>query len=222
MGKPKKALLIVGSPRFTKSASESLGTYLVNSLCNSGVEVEKVNIHALLKGEKDISDLLLVIDKAEVIILSCPLYVDSPPATVVKVMETIVESKIGKKQKFIAISNCGFPEAHHNDTALEIYKNFALEAGFEWIGGLALGAGPSIDGRDLAELGGMVKNIRSSLDQAVQDICNSKQISQKAQDLMRKPIVPSWTYWLLGGFMWRHQARKNGVARKINNRPYQL
>jgi multimeric flavodoxin WrbA len=222
MDKLKKALLIIGSPKLTKSASESLGVYLLNSLCCKSVEIEKVHIHSLLKSEKGSDDLLKAIDKTDVIILSSPLYVDSPPAAVIKAMELIVTSIIGKNQKFVAISNCGFPEAHHNDTALDIYKNFAQEAGFEWLGGLALGAGPSTNGRELTELGGMAKNIRDSLDIVANDICESKKISQRAIELMRKSIVLSWTYVLLGGFMWKHQAKKNGVIKKIKDQPYKL
>jgi hypothetical protein len=222
MDKINKALLIVGSPKLANSASEALGKYLLHNLHDKGFKIDKINMLAMLKSENGIQELLSAIDRTEMIILSCPLYVDSPPAAVIKAMELIVEAKVGKKQKIITISNCGFPEAHHNNVSLEIYKNFSIEAGFEWMGGLALGAGPSIGGRDLTELGGMVKDIRKSLDLIADDICNSKQISREAQDLMRKSIIPSWTYLLLGGFMWKQQARKNGVAKKINNRPYLL
>ena len=51
---------------------------------------------------------------------------------------------------FAALANCGFPEAHHNRTALEICAQFAAAAGMTWAGGLALGAGGAVHGQPLS------------------------------------------------------------------------
>ena len=148
MSAPKCFLLLVGSPRGKKSTSESLGNYLLEQLREMGLETEKIWIYPSIKSQEKSSDLISAVDRFDTVIFASPLYVDSLPAPVTETMELIVNhrktTKMTKKQQLLAISNCGFPEAHHNDTALAIYRLFATESGFEWAGGLALGMGAAM------------------------------------------------------------------------------
>jgi len=220
----KRALLLVGSPKGAKSTSESLGTYLLDRLQERGLDTATVRIYAALKSDKSREDLLLAINRADVVILACPLYVDSPPSAVIKAMELIARhrrvNQEPKKQWLLAISNCGFPEAHQNDTALAIYRRFAQEAGFEWAEGLALGTGPAIDGKPLNEAGGMVRNVTRSLDLTAAALAEGKAAPQEAVDLIAKPLVPSWVYVLFGGMGWKKQAKEHGAQKKLLARPY--
>ena len=70
------------------------------------------------------------------------------------------------RQKMVAISNSGFPESSHNDLSLSISRRFAVECGFEWAGGFALGGGESIGGQPLEKAGRRVRNVRKSLELA--------------------------------------------------------
>lgn len=221
---PQKAVLFIGSPK-GESASEALGVYLLDKLKEKGLSTDKIKINKLVSTERGQLELFDAVNQADIIIFSCPLYADSPPAPVIKAMELITENRKGKgkesRQKFIAISNCGFPEAFHNQTALEIYREFASEAGFKWLGGLALGCGPAIQGRELTKAGGMAKNIMKSLDTAANDIVEKEALSQEAVDLMARPLVPVWMYLHFAGFGWKRQAKKHGVSRRINDCPYE-
>ena len=73
---------------------------------------------------------------ADLVILLSPLYVDSFPAPVTKALESFAERRkrepVRRDQGFVAVLNCGFPEAPQNHTALANARNFALEAGFSW------------------------------------------------------------------------------------------
>ena len=124
-------------------------------------------------------------------------------------------------QRLAAIVNCGFPESSQNETALRICQQFAREAGFEWAGGLALGAGQSINGRPLADLGGMVRNIAAALDLAAGALAEGGSVLGEAVTAMASPMMPAWTYSLFGGIGWRLQARQHGAQRKLNARPYE-
>lgn len=220
----KQALLLVGSPKPNNSTSEVLGDYLLEGLQRNGLRTDKVNIHRLLRSANGNEELIKAVNTCDILIFSGPLYVDSTPAIIVRAMEIIAENRRENKQLkkplMLAISNSGFPEAHQNHTALGIYKCFAKEAGFEWVGGLALGGGGAINGQPLAKLGGMVKNICKSLDLTVSALLNENMIPEEAVKLMEKPMFPKWIYLMVGQFGWRIQAKKYGSHKKLNDRPY--
>jgi len=225
MNSDKRFLLLVGSAKRPRSTSESLGTYLLERLRERGFEADTLLIHRSFGSDELREALLEVIDQADILVLAFPLYVDSLPSLLVRIMELMAarrrERKESKKQRLLAIVNCGFPEAHHNDTAIAICRRFAKEAGFEWAGGLALGGGEFINGRPLSEMGKKVRNVTRSLDLTAEALAQSKAASPEAMVLMAKPLVPGWMYTRIGGFMWKRRAKKHGVKKRLYDRPYQ-
>ena len=225
MNSGKRALLLVGSPRGAKSNSESLGAYLLDQLRESGLETEKLRIYALLKSDEGRGKLLGAVDRAGIIVLAAPLYADSAPSGVIRAMELMLEARRGqeapKKPWFVAIVNCGFPEARQNDTALRIYRRFAAEAGLEWAGGLALGGGEAIGRRPLDKTGRMLRRVRHSLDLAADALADDRPVPDEAVALMAKPVIPKWLYLSVGGMSWKRQARKEGAAQRLHDRPYE-
>lgn len=199
--------------------------YLLEQLDRYDIVGEKIKLVHALKGEQGVVGLLPAINDSDIIIFSIPLYVDSTPAIVIKAMELIARERkvLGnmKKQKLVALCNSGFPESHQNQTALDIFKHFANEAGFEWAGGLALGCGGAIEGRPLKSLGGMVRNVVMSLDLTAKAIGEGKNITEEAIKTMAKPLVPSWLYVIFGQLGWKSQAKKYGVHKSLDARPYE-
>jgi hypothetical protein len=94
------------------------------------------------------------------------------------------------RQLFTAIANCGFPEVHHCTNALAICETFARQAGFEWAGALALGAGPMLNGMPLAQLGRMTISIRKALDLAAEALAQGQAIPKAVRDGLAKPVIP--------------------------------
>lgn len=122
---------------------------------------------------------------------------------------------------FLAISNCGFPEAEQNLVAQRVYEEFALSTGFKFLGAIAIGMGGAVSGRSLNELGRMAKNLREGLDQAAVEIMNKEKISQSTLNKIAEPMIsPKFLYTLGGNLSWKVQALKNGVYSKLNARPY--
>ncbi|MFX1304692.1 MAG: NAD(P)H-dependent oxidoreductase [Promethearchaeota archaeon] len=226
MSKEKKALLLIGSPRGEKSTSASLGNYLLSKLEDLGMKIEKGFIHRLVNREEKIQNLFEMIDRADLIVLTFPLYVDSLPAPVIKTMELIKEERERlepkKSKNFIAISNNGFPEGHQNVTALKICRIFAEDCGFIWKGGLALGQGGSIAGIPLQERGGMVRNVVKGLDITAQAIIDGKEIPQEAIDLFSKKFIPNTLYNIVVNLGWRRQASRYGTKKNIRDKLYSL
>ena len=171
------------------------------------------------------------IKTGDLIILTAPLYVDTLPAKVIKALSLIAEEKkklysddikSAKNQSFVAVVNCGFPEAEQNKTALKVYKEFAKEAKFEYLGGISVGMGGAISGQSLSEMRGMAKNLIEGLELAADEIVKNRQVSEKVYKKISKPLISQkWLYTLIGNLSWRFQALKNGVYRKINDKPYQ-
>jgi hypothetical protein len=224
MNSSKRALLLVGSPRGARSNSESLGAYLLEQFRERGLETEKLRIYALLKSDESWGKLLGAVDRAGIIALAAPLYADSAPSGVIRAMELILEARRGqegpKKPWFVAIVNCGFPEARQSETALRIYRRFAAEAGLQWAGGLALGGGEAIGRRPLDKTGRMLRHVRRSLDLTADALAEGRSVPDEAVAFMAKPVIPKWLYLLVGGISWRVQAKRQGAAGTLHDRPY--
>lgn len=225
MNNPQRVLLLVGSARRPQSTSEALGAYLLQRLGERGFEAETVLLHRAMQFEDKREALLAQTDRADVIVLAFPLYVDSLPATVIRALELISDHRTqgaGRPgQRLLAIINCGFPEAVHNDLAADMCRLFAKQARFDWSGALRLGGGPAIAGRPLEEVGGAATFTIRALDLAAEAIAAGEPLPAEASQAMSKPVIPAWGYRLMGWLGWRMEARKNGVLRKLYARPYE-
>jgi hypothetical protein len=219
-----RATLLIGSPKRTKSTSDALGTYLLERLKENGACVNKIYIQQMLSSEQGINTLCGSVGESDLLILASPLYADSHHSGVIAAMELIhknlKDNPHNRKQMMVAISNSGFPEASQNDLSLAISRRFALECGFEWAGGLALGGGESIGGRRLEEVGGLARNVRKSLDLAAEALVKGGKVPEVAVELMAKPLMPKWFYLLAGNIGWLRRAKKQGCRERLNKRPY--
>ncbi len=220
----KSAVLLVGSPRTQKSTSASLGGYLIKQLAARGIETEIVQVYTSFNSVERTRLALEKLDAADLVVLAFPLYVDSLPAPVISALEKIATHRASAKvtQGFAAIANCGFPEAHHNDTALAICAQFAHQADMAWLGSLALGGGEGlVHGVPLNEMDGRAIPLKKALDLAAESLADGRPIPRSARDLLARPFIPNWLYRLVGGFGWKQQAKGYGMERRLRDRPYQ-
>jgi NAD(P)H-dependent FMN reductase len=224
MNTPTKVLLLVGSPK-VRSTSLSLGDHLLRLLQQRGLATSKLQIASTLLAADGTSALLSAADGADIIVLAFPLYVDSLPSPLVQALELLAKYRRGMerplRQRLLALSNCGFPEASHNDTALAQCRIFCRDAGIEWIGGLGLGGGGMIDGLSLAKRGFAVRRVKASLELAATALATDTPLPAEAISLMARPLIPVWLYLRIGQSGWKRAARKFGALKKIDDRPYQ-
>ena len=220
----RRALLLLGSPKPHRSASLSLGEYLLEGLAARGFATSTVHIHTVLRGSAGIDQLVAETDAADLVILAFPVYVDSLPAPVIRALEAIAAHRRapGRRggQRFVAITNCGFPEAAHTDVPLAICRHFAAEAGFRWAGGLGLGGGGAVEGRRIEQAGGMVRHVRQALDLAAAALADGHAIPHEAGELFARPLMPSGFYRLAANVGFIVQAWKSGVLSRLRARPY--
>jgi len=218
----RRALLLVGSPKPARSTSEALGSYLLEQLAHQGMLTDSLHVHRALRSDGAIEGLLAAVDRADLIVLAFPLYVDSLPAPVTRALELIARHRqqaAGDPGTWLlAISNSGFPEPAQNDTALAICRQFAREAGFRWAGGLSVGGGGVIGGRPLAKLGRLVRPVVQALDLSAAALAEERPVPEEAQELLSRPLVAPWLYRLVANFNFRREARRSGAA--LRARPH--
>ena len=166
--------------------------------------------------------MLELVGASDLLVLAFPLYIDSLPAQLIAAFEKIAVQRKNaaspKTQELVVIVNNGFPESAQNATALAICRQFALETGIEWVGGLSLGGGGVINGSSLEEAGFVARNIRKALDFAARDLLEGKVVSRQAVDLMAKPAIPRWLYLFASNRAWKKQAKACGVEDKLYNK----
>ena len=226
MNQLSKVLLMVGSPKGEKSTSNSIASYILEKFKENGVEAEKTCIVKDIKTEGSIDKLISKVNDSDILILVSPLYVDSIPAIAIKAMEKIYENKKDsfEKKQIMAIFNCGFPEPHHNDLAIDMCKKFASLSGMGWSGGITVGMGASLEGKSIENFG-MAKNILKGLDMAINALANGKHIPKEAEIIASKPLAPvaiaKFVMCTFGGMMWGKQMDKQ-AKKKMYDRPYEI
>jgi hypothetical protein len=223
-------LLIVGSPK-TKSPSTSgvLGGYLLERLKANGWETESLTLRASLRLGPGHEELLSSTDRADLLLLAFPLYVDSLPFLVTKALEVIASHRQAvpnkRLQRLVAIVNNGFPEAAQNALALAICRRFAAQSGITWAGGLAMGAGEALSsGQSLTapiRSGLPVGHVIDALDMAGAALAEGQPLPGEAARLIAKGPIPllhssvwRWLFVKMGNRYWRQRAAGFGVNKE--------
>lgn len=238
MDKPGRALLVVGSPKVkSPSTSSVLGGYVLEQLKQRDWEVESLTLRGnLLKGEGQ-AEFLASVERADLLLLAFPLYIDALPFLMTKALEVmaanISSQPHGIPKRLFVICNNGFPEAHQNALALAICQRFAVDTGMIWSGGLAMGAGEGlIGGLPLmgVQRGGRppVQHVIQALDMASAALAEWKTVSFEATRLIAKTPIPfmpfsiwRWIFVKMAGQNWQQQAATNQVSKEeILARPY--
>lgn len=219
-----RAVLLIGSAKPSgKSTSEALASYLAARLEESGATTTLLWVNRSRRAAED-ARIAAAVANADLFIVVTPLYVDSLPYLLTRTFEVLADARASappRRCAFAALVNCGFPEARHCQTALAIMQQFARRAGFVWAGGLALGEGGAIDGRRLADLGGMGRNLRTGLDVAAAALARGEPVPKEAAVRLAKPMMPVSVYTFMGNRGWKRQAARNGVRLQLADRPYE-
>jgi hypothetical protein len=217
------ALILTGSPKGRKSASFSLASRLAEGLRENDVSAREEPVHAGLRTEEGTRRMLDAVDGSDLVVLVFPLYVDSLPAPLTRLLELVAERRTRVSSpgipRLAAIVQCGFPESRQCDTAVGICRLFAERTGMRWAGSLAMGMGGSI-GEDIRRLPGGGKNILDALKMAAESLAMGGAIPVEATTLFSRPLMPLWLYTLIGNLGWRMQLRKNKSRRPLTYRPY--
>jgi hypothetical protein len=223
MDTQQSALLLIGSAkRDNESTSAALGGYLLDQLGQRGFATTTEAVHRALRTEARTKEMLAAVDGASIVLLSFPLYVDTLPYLVTEALEKIADHRREvtptNAPRFVAIANCGFPEAEHCALALDVCAQFAQQAALHWAGGLAMGAGGAVNGqRPTAK--GMTHSVAEALDCAAAALACGEPLPEAAIQGMARPLMPHSLYLIMGNLGWHMMARQNHAWTKLGARP---
>lgn len=198
----RRALLLIGSPKISfPSTSGVFGGHVMQGLKEEEWETSTLTLRRNIFSDKRRTELFDEADKADLILMAFPLYIDSLPFLLMKSLEMMAEyfrGKTGLEQKsVVVIVNNGFPEAYQNAVAVSICRRFAIDTGMTWLGGLAMGAGEAIfRGRpfEKAERNPLpVNHVKTALDLTAAALAKGNPVPGEAIRVIKRtpiPIVP--------------------------------
>ncbi len=222
MSRVSRAVVLVGSPRAGGSTSAALAGVLMAGLRGEGVSCTRWFVQAALSDAERWCELSSAVAAADLVVLACPLYVDSLPGPVTLMLERLRDERFwgDRRPGFALVVNCGFPEAIHNQTAIAIARLFAHEVGLDWRGALALGGGEAIAGRALERLGRRAEHVQRALELAASALAAGRAVPSEAVRLMSRPLIPPWIYRAVASFSMRRRARHHGARASLGARPF--
>lgn len=217
-------LLLIGSPKPGASASRSFGEAVLGRLAARGAETRTARVTPAFRSPEAMDLLLMDVAWADLVLLSFPVYVDTLPAPVMRLLETWA-SRAGAREttatrpvRLAALVQCGFPEARHCASAVDVCEEFCRESGVGWAGALAFGCGGAISGRT-PEQSPLAKAV-PALDEAVEALAAGRAIPDEARRVVGRQFAPIWAYTLFGGLGWWWIARKRGCREPLRLRRY--
>lgn len=186
----KNVIILTGSPR-KKGNSEHIADALERECIKKDLHYERASIYSYFNN--DISSLADGFCKSDIVVLICPLYVDSFPYPVIDFLDrlenntTCKESLKGKR--LLLIGQCNFPESRRINPMINSAKIFSQKLDMIWCGSLALGGSiMSIEGKSLEEAGRVGRNMIKGVSLALDDILENRQVSKKAENLFKDDL----------------------------------
>ncbi len=217
----KRLVLINGSSR-KKGTSYSFSRTIGMLAEASGNAAEIIHAIDCFDGKEDFESLKELIIKSGIIAVISPLYADTLPYHVIWLMEKLADEYRDalEGKGFFAVGQCGFPDITRIEPLLNCCRLFAEETEMRWLGGLAFGGGPLINGAFLEGLGKKGEKITLGFKLALDNILKGEKIGAESQKLITFNI-PKLLYRPLAAYMNNNagkQARLNGnidYARKV-------
>jgi NAD(P)-dependent dehydrogenase (short-subunit alcohol dehydrogenase family) len=222
MSEPRRVFILTGSTRGGRTTSQSVGEYLAERLAERGVQFEAMRVRNALRSDQGIADMLAAIERADAFVFVFPLFISNLPAMAIRALETIAERRGegGARKPFIAICQGGYPEARQSEAALAVCRQFALEVGFDWAGGLAFGGGSVIGGQPLESMGVFTKYPRQALDMTAEAIACGQPVSAEAVETAAKLLLLTWLVLPILNAVMLLRSYQAGVLKSFRARPF--
>jgi len=205
-----------GSPKLKKSVSKFIIDQIISIIGEDSKYYRALDISKSEIQDEFIKDVL----SAKALIIVFPLYVDSIPAPLLKILEMLegyARKSPNNDLRVFAVINCGFFEPNHTLIALDIIKNFSLKSGFSWQYGIGIGCGGFF-----ASIKDMKHGPSSNVYKVLLDLCkNIKAPSRNPLgNILVKPKIPRFVYRLAANLGWNNTAKFNGVKKQIRAKPF--
>ncbi len=196
-----KTIIINASPKPKTSTTENYLKHLISKLPKNETYVCKLN-------EVNIDE----IQNCRSLIFAFPLYADSLPSELLKLLCELESIGLSKDIMVFAVANNGFFEGTQNHIAFDIIKNWCARADVKWGQGIGIGAGemsPAIANSPLKKSPFVL--LDSVFDSMAYNIINHN----SAENVFVSPKFPRFLWKIAGTYtFWLPKARKNGLKGK--------
>jgi ring-1,2-phenylacetyl-CoA epoxidase subunit PaaE len=212
--RPKVAILQASARPEGQSTSLAVARYLAARLEAGGATAEIVPATAFARSAETADAAANTLARADVLAVVSPLYVDTLPALGILALERVCAARrlASSPQRVIGVINCGFPEPEQTRFAFAALRAFAREAGALYAGGLAIGGGEAIHGRDLVQVGGQVRWLRAAIDQAAAALAEGRTIPVETSLATAKAAMPPMLYRYAGFMQWTLKGWSRGLS----------
>ncbi len=220
----KSICFINGSPKGEKANSYFFIKKLQKVM--SDTNYNKYFIHAASsiysgKGEEDFN----IMDTADVLIFSFPLYIYCVPGLLMRFLEDYYihikgRSNFYKDIRVYAVLNCAFPEPMINNEAIRVIKNFCFRSGLKWRFSVSIGAGGLVGASEKIKfMDSLCTKVYDSLYEINKDIETDATVP--VENKYAAPSSSILLYGRMGKTNWIKAAMKNGLSEEdLYKKPY--
>lgn len=196
-----KTIIINASPKLKNSNTENFLKALIAKLPENETYVCKLSEVKIHK-----------IQNCSSLIFAFPLYADSLPSELLKLLSKLENIGLNKDIMVFAVANNGFFEGTQNHIAFDIIKNWCVRADVKWGQGIGIGAGemsPTIANVPLK------KSPFALLDSVFDSMALHINNHNSAENVFVSPKFPRFLWKTAGTYtFWLPKARKNGLKGK--------
>jgi multimeric flavodoxin WrbA len=223
---PCSVAILQASARETgTSTSQAIADYLASQFSSRDAAVRIVRATDFVRGAAQAEEAASILANADVMVVASPLYVEALPYLGVLALEHVrrARSTGSRSQRVVFVVNCGFPEPEQTRYAFAILHEFAREARAVFAGGIAVGGGEAIHGRNLVKAGAMTASLRVSLESAAEALAAGGVIPNAVSVASTRPLLAPILYRFVGSIGWAFQAREHGHSlRDLRARPFDV
>jgi len=225
----KKVVLVSASPKINEHSVSKEFLEMTGNQINADLFSKTfIDVRKSISTHKQAEDFA-TLSKADVIIISFPLYVFCMPGILTRFLVDYsnyytVGPNNKSKVKVYAIVNCGFLEPEINLEAVRVIKSFCQHIKAEFRFGVLIGGGAMMFAAKNAPF--MKKSV-----QKLNDAFSSMAEDLKHEDSAKTDHIyigvnfpfSRHIYYFMGGRGWISLARKNGLQKKdLYKKPYRL
>jgi hypothetical protein len=225
----RNIVLISASPKIKEqSISRDLLDMAGNQLAQTAYNKTFIDVRKSISGPK-LSEAFATLSKADVIIISFPLYVFCLPGILTRFLQDYYQyytenstARDKVKVKVYAIVNCGFPEPEINLEAVRVIRSFSQHINAEFRFGVLIGGGPMIlAAKDAPFMKKTIQQLHAAFSSIAEDISQEQIAKHDHIYLGLKFPFSKRLFYFFGGRGWVTLARKNGLQKTdLYKKPY--
>ena len=223
----KNIVLISASPKINERSVSKEFLEMAASEINPDVFNKTfIDVRKSISTHK-VSEAFEMLSKADVIIISFPLYVFCMPGILTRFLVDyhnyyLVSGNVRKTVKVYAIVNCGFPEPEINLEAARVIKSFCQHINAEYRFSVLIGGGPMMfAARKAPFMKKAVQKLNDAFSSISADITQENFTKTESIYIGANFPFSRRLYLFMGGRGWITLARKNGLQKKdLYRKPY--